>query len=872
MKFSLNTIRHINSSFGCAGDPAPEGVEVLLERIGAQLGGIEEVEYIGARYDRATIVRIVDVADHPDADRLHVCQIDDGGSVQDVTRQENGLVQVVCGAPNVRAGMTVVWLPPGATVPSSHGAEPFVLGARELRGVTSNGMLASAKELAIGDSHEGILEITESVDPGTAFGNHYGLTDDVIIDIENKMFTHRPDCFGWLGLAREIAGIQGQEFHSPEWYRADAGIPESSEGDVLRVELRNEIPGLVPRFLVVPMAGVTVGPSPVWLQTRLSRVGLRPINNIVDLTNFFMLVTGQPLHAYDYDKVLAQDGSADHATIVVRHPHDGEKLTLLNGKEIEPRDEAVMIATNTKAIGLGGVMGGGDTEVDENTRNIILECASFDMYNIRRTAMAHGIFTDAVTRFNKGQSPLQNRAVATRIVDEIHKIAGGRVAGPVTDDIHLSAEVVDRNSLHPEVDVAATFINQRLGLQLDTADMVRLLQNVEFDVDTTSRTMVDETDGTKVDTDTLSVRAPFWRTDIEIPEDIVEEVGRLYGFSKLPLDLPLRDLTPARRYGLFELQSAIRAVLGSNGANELLSYSFVHGNLLERSGQDTKLAYRLSNALSPELQYYRLSLTPSLLDKVHANIKAGTDSFALYEIGKAHCAGLLDDEGLPRELPRLAFVYAANDKSASLLAGAPYYQAKNYLETVCARFILMPDMPLSYRPLSADGTAAEDTAYAQLIAPFEPNRSAAVLAGDAVIGVVGEYKASVRKHLKLPAYAAGFEIDLLALAAIRPPQYTQLSRYPKVEQDICLKVPASTSYQQVYDALADRLAANRPAETHAVLAPVDVFQRTDDPEHKQITLRYTITSYQKTMTDAEISQLLTSAAQAALDELHAEIV
>ena len=404
MKFSLNHIRYYRDRYNWSGDPAPDGVEKLAEKIGAQLGAIEEIIDIGAKYRGILIVKVARCEQHPNADRLHVCKVDDGGKAQNVERDENGHVQVVCGAPNVREGMLAAWLPPGTTVPSTVDKDPFVLEAREIRGQVSNGMLASPKELGIGDGHEGILEVDEEAEPGALFAEVYGL-NDWIFDIENKMFTHRPDCFGMMGVAREIAGIQGQQFRSPEWYRADIELPKSDE-TALRTELTNELPGLVPRFLLLPMNNVKVGSSPVWLQVSLARLGVRPINNVVDLTNYWMLLTGQPTHAYDYDKVKSL-GSGDSAKIVVRYPKPGEKIKLLNGKELEPRAEAIMIATDQKLIGIGGVMGGAETEVDENTKNIIIECATFDMYSIRRTSMAHGLFTDAVTRFNKGRAHLK---------------------------------------------------------------------------------------------------------------------------------------------------------------------------------------------------------------------------------------------------------------------------------------------------------------------------------------------------------------------------------------------------------------------------------------------------------------------------------
>lgn len=858
MKISTQTIKFINEHHGSAGDPAQHGVEDLVLKIGAQLGAVEDTVDFGSRYEPVVVVRIVSCEDHPNADRLHVCKVDDGGKAGGgVERDENGHVQVVCGAPNIRIGMLAAWLPPGATVPSTVGGDPFVLEARDFRGVLSNGMMASPKELGLSDWHEGILEVTEDfgeIAPGTSFADVYHLRGDVIIDMENKMFTHRPDCFGWLGIARELEGIHQRPYKSPEWYRMHPDFPER-EADELKLEVRNELPELVPRFTAIVMSNIEVKNSPVWLQVDLARAGLRPINNIVDYTNLYMLETGQPLHAYDYDKVKALS-EGDQATIVVRHPKEGEKITLLNGKEVEPRDEAIMIATDRQAIGIGGVMGGGDTEVDEGTKNIIIECANFNMYSIRRTSMAHGLFTDAVSRFNKGQSPLQNLAVLGKIVQEIHDFAGGKVAGPLVDINHVSAAAQERGSVHAPVTVSRQFINERLGWDLSVDDIARLLENVECTVDKNG--------------DNLTVKAPFWRTDIEIAEDVVEEVGRLYGYDHLALSLPRREIVPAPQDPLVTLKAKIRQILAEAGANEILSYSFVHGNLLDKVGQDKQQAYRLSNALSPDLQYMRLSLMPSLLERVHPNIKAGYDQFALFEINKVHSKTLVDDEGLPAEFTRTALVFAAEDKTAAgQYSGAPYYQARKYAVALLASAGLMG--AVRFAPLSgADFGGHSDVE--QMTKPFEPNRSAVVMLDNEIIGVVGEYRRAVAKALKLPAFAAGFELFVRALVVPRVNTYVQLPRFPKIEQDLCLRVPSATNYQAVYDFVWQHLDQHRPDATYSTLAPVDIYQRDTDAAGKQITLRIGLASYERTLTDAEVATMLDAIAAAAKADLQAERV
>lgn len=859
MKISVNFLRRFNQRYHAAGDPAPEGIDHLVRKIGDQLGAVEEVAPFGDRFEGVLVVKVVSCQDHPDADRLHVCKIDDGGVAQNVERDEHGHVRVVCGAPNVREGLTVAWLPPGSTVPSTfYDVDQFVLEARPLRGVVSNGMLASPKELTIGDNHDGIMELDDHIQPGTPFADAYDLRGDMVIDIENKMFTHRPDCFGTLGVAREIAGIYHQPYKSPAWYMLHPEVP-ALEAQELKLAVRNEVPGLVPRFTAITMRDVTIKPSPVWLQMYLTQMGLRPINNIVDYTNLFMLETGQPLHAYDYDKVQALSDS-DHATLVVRHPHQGEKIMLLNGKEIEPRTEAIMIATDRTAIGIGGVMGGSDTEVNQSTKNVILECATFDMYSIRRTSMAHGLFTDAVTRFNKGQSPLQTKAVLMKIVDEIRRFADGKVASALIDDNHLPAEVLERGSLFAPVSVTVQFINERLGLQLSAQEVTTLLTNVEFRV---------EGQG-----DNLLVTAPFWRTDIAIPEDIVEEVGRLYGYDHLPLQLPRRDLTPAQRDDMLEIKQTIRGALARSGANEMLGYSFVHGNLLDKVGQDRALAYQISNAISPDLQYFRLSLTPSLLEKVHPNIKNGYDQFALFELGKTHIKGEVsqhDDQqehGLPHEFERVALVVAADDKAAKRTQGAAFYQAKKYLETLLAQLGLADG--IRYEPIHPND---DDPASAY----YQPGRSARVLVNsEHFIGRIGEYKPGVRKGLKLPEYCAGFELGLLPLLSLlgATPQsrYKPLPKFPAVTQDICLRVPAELPYGDLYQFVREHLHQNRPDQTSHTLTPVDIYQRDNDPDHKQITLRLAIASFERTLTDDEVNNLLDSIAQAAHQQYAAERV
>ena len=846
MKVSLNIVKSLVSF-----ELPP--VDELVTRVNAQLGSVEKVIDLGAQYKDARIVHVVQCEPHPNADRLHVCLIDDGGAVANVPRDDKGYVQVVCGAPNVHADMWTVWLPPNSTVPASFDdAEPFVLNARKLRGVLSQGMLAAADELAIGTDHDGIVEISERDTPkgvalqaGDSFAQVFGL-DDVVLDIENKMFTHRPDCFGQLGVAREISGIFGQAFTSPDWYTV---AQKFADGSGLKLDIYNDIPDLVPRFMAVAVKNVVVQPSPLWLQCQLVAMGGKPINNIVDATNYIMLMTAQPTHAYDYDKLRG-------GKLGARMAREGETIALLNGKTCALGTDDIVIADSERAVALGGIMGGSDTEVSSDTKSIVLECANFDMYAVRKTAMRHGVFTDALSRFNKGQSPLQNAPVLKRLMGMI----GGEQASAVYDEKQFSDEFDEylAGKYTPaNIDIDSAFINQRLGLQLTDSDIYTLLNNVEV-----------HSHGPEDELGYMCIQVPFWRTDIELKEDVVEEVGRLYDFGKLPRQLPQRSTKPALKNPRRELKRQIREQLSRAGANEALTYSFVHEHILKRAEQHADQAYKLSNALSPDLQYYRLSVLPSLLDKVHANIKAGHDEFCLFEIGKGHDVRLPHSEdGLPSEQTFVDAVYAAKKARAS----APYYQvqrmAVRLLSSLGAQFELAP-----MATENDDGKELSGVEF-EVAAPFDRQRSAWMLCGKERLGIVGEFKQAVRRNFKLPEYAAGFSIDFdQLLAQPRDEQaYRPLSRFPSTSRDVSLRAPRDVSYAELYHVV--QAAVDESAgDIIVTIEPRAIFQPANDRSIKTTTFRLRMTHYERTLTDADAKPIVDRVATMALAKLGAECV
>lgn len=827
MKISVNWIREFTS--------IKLSTDELVKKIGAQLGEVESVQDLSGKYKDVVVAKVVTCHKHPNADKLNVCLIDDDKKTKNVRRDGNGYVQVVCGAPNVRAGITVAWLPPGAIVPSTYDNEQFKLEVRPLRGVDSNGMIASGKELAINDDHDGILILDKPAKPGANFADVYEL-NDTIIEIENKMFTHRPDCFGILGIARELAGITDVKFKSPDWYTSSLELTAKSL-EPLPIAVVNKIPALAPRFMVQPIGGVSIKPSPIIMQSYLSRLGLKPINNVVDITNFVMMLTSQPLHAYDYDKVAALDKSKG-VKLVIRYPRKGEKITLLNGKTIEPAPDDMMVNSATSPLCVGGAIGGTDSEVDESTKNIILEAANWDMYAIRRTSMRHGLFTDAVTRFNKGQSSLQNDKVLAYASAMVEKLAGGQI----------TEKAIDNRAKPPrpkKVATEAEFINSRLGLDLTTSEIVKLLTNVEFDVVREKAKLL--------------IKPPFWRTDIDIPEDIVEEVGRLYGYDHLPLVLPTRSLTPAEKNPLLELKSKIRQTLSSFGANEILTYSFVHGDLLDKAAQDKKQAYKLSNALSPDLQYYRLTLTPSLLDKVHSNIKAGFDEFALFEINKTHNKTNIDKrQKLPAEQEMTALVFASKNNQQS----PPYYKARKYLDELAGKL----GMKFAYKVI-------KDSPKYAVTAPFDLSRSAYItdVASGVFIGIVGEYKQQVIKSLKLPQNVAGFEIgsEHMLEAIPNTSSYRLLSKYPSTHQDITLKVDAKAEFVDVEQSISNtlNLISDKKNYNYEVL-PIGIFQKPKS-DTKNLTFRLSLSHPERTLVTDEVNAVLETIAKDAKQKIKA---
>jgi len=802
-------------------------IDDLSQLIGARLVEIEEVINLGEKYKSVVIAQVVECAPLAKSDHLNLTKIDDGGVTDGVERDNRGLVQVVCGAPNVAAGMMVAWLPPKSIVPETFSKpEPFVLGIRSLQGMTSNGMIASPRELDLSDEHEGIFVVDSNAKPGTMLAEYLGL-NDYLLDIENKSLTHRPDCFGVVGFAREVAAIQDEAFSTPEWLMNRELVSQNVAADnKVDIKVTIDDAGLSSRYLAVVMSGAdSTRKSPMEVQTMLSRIGIRSINAVVDVTNYLMMLTGQPLHAFDYDKLVRVSGGKPE--IHVRGGRKGEKLELLDGRVIELTPTDIVIAAGETAVGLAGAMGGANTAIDNETKNIIIESATFSLYNLRATQMRHGIFSEAITRFTKGQSAELSLPVLNEAIRLMNEWSGAVSVSEICEAYPVKHEC-------QTINITADGVNKVLGSSFSIEEIANTLKNVEFDIE--------------INDATIKVTAPYWRQDIHITEDIIEEIGRLNGFDNINPKLPTRDFNAASQSEFDLFRARVRKALVRSGANEVLTYSFVHGDILNKVNQKVTNSYRIVNSISPDLQFYRQTITPSLLDLVHSNVKQGYDSFALFEINKTHQKQHgLTEESVPVESDMIALVVASKNQ----VIGAPYYQAKKIFEYACT----LLGVELTFVNIDNSDKALE--------APYEYRRSAKIIdkSTGEDIGIIGEFTKAATKNFKLPDNAAGFEVDMrLLFKSVKNSYktYRPLSRYPMTERDICFKVAFNVNYSQIIDSALRALGLT---ELEYNINPVDIYQLTGS-DTKNITIRVRLTSHDHTLTGDEVLTVIQSVTSA----------
>jgi phenylalanyl-tRNA synthetase beta chain len=755
------------------------------------IAGIEVDDIITpGEWDGIVVALAKLVEPHPNADRLRLVTVDIGGGK---------LMKVVCGAPNIAAGQKVAYASLGTKLIDGHTGEATVLKKAKIRGVESEGMICSEKELGLSDQHEGILELPEDAPVGEPVANIIG---DTIFDLD--LTPNRPDWFSVLGIAREVAALTGQTWRDPSLEYATSGAEAKS---FIEVEIADQ--DLCPRYVAAIVEDVTIADSPDWLQKRLIDAGLRPINNVVDITNYVMLEMGQPLHAFDYEKVRGKK-------IIVRRAKKGEKLLLLTeDKARELADDMLVIADGEGATAVAGVMGGGDSEVTPQTKTILLEAANFKATSVRRTSQALKVRTDASTRFEKGLSRLLPPLAAARAVKLMVELCGGKAAQGVVDAHPGSDET-------PEVTVKMQRIATVLGLDVPKEQVESILASLGFEA-------------TLAPPDQFSVRVPYWRTDVYLDVDIIEEIARVIGYDQLPTT-QLRGQVPTDvPQPLTALRERVKDVL-SDVMQEVITYSMSDMESLAKVLPAEDLAItqplKLANPLARQWEYARTTLRHSLLQTLEANIRGSQELLALFETARVY---LPRQDDLPHEVESLCGVVSGRMPDRwGMPTGdeAGFFQAKACLERL-----------FDALRVRAEYREAHDFAYL-------PGRTAEIIVGDTQVGLVGEVHPRVANDFGIDRTVAMFEVNLEALlpqvAGIA--RYEPVSPYPPVEQDLAVIVDADVPAGRLLELI----------QSFPIVADASVFDvYTGDPipaGKKSLAFRIAFQSKDGTLTDEDASK------------------
>lgn len=722
MKVLLSWLREL-----CPTDADPHELAELLTRQGVK---VDSVASQWAGLSGVVVARVLDVRDHPNSEMLSLATVDAG--------PELGERHVVAGVRNMAPGDLVPYAPPGSRVPSLD--QP--LGERKLRGERSDGMLCSPWELGISPLHLGILILPPSMPPGGDVKSLLGL-DDVVFDI--AVPSNRSDLLSVAGVGREAAAATGAPFVPPD---ASVGESTAKAGDVAVVEIRDL--ERCPRYLARVIRGVTIGPSPLLVQARLTASGMRPISNVVDATNYAMLETGQPMHPFDL-ALLA--GSA----IVVRRAEDGERVRTLDGVERALTADDLVIADRGRAVAIAGVMGSAAAEVGDGTADILLESAHFKRSGVRRTAARLGVQTEASMRFGRGADPEAVAPAAARAARLMVDWGGGEVLWGALDE----GSSPPRRALTVRPARASLLLGDEVTAGEARAALERLSLRVLGG---------DER---------LDVEIPGWRPDVEIEADLIEEIARVRGYDRIQENLPgVRQ--PGGVVRSYERRDRARQALVRAGLREIATYSFASEDDVEVAGVDASAMVPVANPLTAEEAFLRPSLLPNLVRTVVSNVARGARGVAVFEIG--HVFRLAEDgerDGPVDEREQVAAAVAGQAFGGHPEPARQFdvFDAKGALEALLGA--------VAPGPWTLGSPAGH---------PFHPGRSARVLLGDRDIGVVGEVHPAVVGRLDVPWRLAGFEIDLSILGAPRRfIEYRDISRFPPVRRDLSFSVPTEVS-------------------------------------------------------------------------------
>jgi len=716
-------------------------VTELAEGLTATGLEVGEIINTGGAWENVIIGEVTAINPHPNADRLKLATVNLG------KEQET----VVCGAPNLNKGDKIAFARVGARLihPETRKAEE--LKAAKIRGVESRGMICSERELGISDSHEGIMVLAGEAEVGTALADFMG---DTVLDID--VTANRPDCLSVVGIAREAAAICGEKVNIPEIIYEEVGEPIEKQASVEIIDSE-----LCPRYCASLITNVKIKESPAWLQERLIACGQRPISNIVDITNYIMLEYGQPLHSFDYEKLKG-------GKIVVQRAKDGEQFYTLDGEERKLTGDMLTIRDGERAVAIAGVMGGLNSDVTESTTSILLEAASFKATSLHHTSRYLGLTSEASMRFERDIGAGLTIPALKHATQLIAELGGGKVAKGIID--------VYPGKKDPEPITITTEKTERLiGVAYNSEQIVKALTALGIEC---------KSEGAKV-----RVTAPYWRSDIKIEEDLIEEVARFYGYDKIPLtllgqEIPRQDPSPE-----INLKKAITTSLAGMGFQEIMNYSLTSLDMINKvaSDPDTVKPLRLTNPMTAEQEYLRPSLRGNLLSTLAANRRHEEGGIALFEVGKAYIPRKND---LPDEPEMLCGVMNGDRAERSWLgseSACDFYDVKGVMEGLFRQL----GIDISFENSQDEG--------------LHPARQAAITATNngrkVKLGVIGEVHPKTANAFEIEGTVCLFEISIGAMLplASQVKMYEPVPRFPSTVRDMALVVDTGVTNQQILD-------------------------------------------------------------------------
>jgi len=789
-------------------DLTPSEVADCLTMAGLEVDAVRDV---GPSFSNVVVARILSIRPHPNADKLSLC---------DVTTEDETL-SIVCGAMNIHVGDVVPLAKVGAVIPGG-----YTIKRSKIRGEVSEGMLCSEEELGIGEDTTGILILSPDLSLGADLADALDLKDTVF-DI--GITANRSDCLSIVGMAREIASATGKTLHLPE-----INIKEGSEDIQANTSVQILDPDLCPHYTARMIRNVTVGPSPRWMRLRLEAVGLRSISNIVDVTNFVMMELGQPLHAFDFRFL-------EEGRIVVRRSTQGERFISLDEKERILNANTLMICDGVKPVAIAGIMGGFNSEIKPDTGDILLESAYFTPSSIRRSSRDLGMSTDAAFRFERGIDPEGVLKALDRAAQLIAQLSGGTICKGRIDEHPRQVETVK------EILLRCRKVNSLLGTNIGAMDMAEILKSLGMEV--TGKEGAEE----------YLVKPPSFRVDIAREIDLVEEIARIHGYSKIPVTLAVGRMAPIQCDRKRVLEARMRHFLTGAGFSEVITYSFVSPNVADILVLDTEDERRkgvwIKNPLTEDQSVMRTTLIYSLLKVAQENANAGDYNLRIFEFGKIFIKN--NNAGqLPAEKKRLACLMTGMRDNELWSCGEPmvdFYDLKGCIED------LSDSLKLSEIKFRSD----------ELQTFLHPGRACGIFLGEESVGYMGEVHPDVLSFMDLKNRALVLEMDMDVLSEQFSDgvNYKEFSRYPESSRDVAFVIKKDVEAGAVLD-----IALASGEDLLEKVCVFDVYAGTGVPEGKKsLGLRFTYRSNSATLTDDTVNQVHSKIVQRIIDQTGAQV-